>query len=90
MEDRFFAATHRVRTGAPIPGITDKIRLVYYALYKQATEGDCKTPKPGFLDWTGRSKWNAWKELEGTSRYDAMRRYTSRLDCDVPGWRQRM
>lgn len=87
LQNRFYAAVDRVRTGPPIADITNKTKLVYYALYKQATEGDCKIPRPGFLDWTGRAKWTAWKELEGTSRQDAMRRYVSRLDYDVPGWR---
>ena len=29
----------------------------FYALYKQATEGPCGAPKPGFWDVVGKAKW---------------------------------
>lgn len=87
LDNRFFAAVDRVRTGEPIPGITNEIKLTYYALYKQATHGDCNTPKPSLLSWAARAKWSAWKKLEGASRHDAMRWYINRLDRDVPNWR---
>jgi hypothetical protein len=32
------------------------IRLLF-SLYKQATEGDVKTKRPGMLDMLGRAKW---------------------------------
>lgn len=87
LEGMFDAAVQRVRTGEPIPDIANSTRLLYYALYKQATVGDCTTARPGMFDWKGRAKWDAWKELEGTSKHDAMRRYIQRLDYDVPTWR---
>jgi diazepam-binding inhibitor (GABA receptor modulator, acyl-CoA-binding protein) len=49
--------------------------LSLYALYKQATEGDVGTPKPGFGDMVGRAKWDAWNRLKGVSREDAQHRY---------------
>ena len=50
--------------------------LEMYALYKQATEGDCIGKAKGGLK--ERAKWKAWRQVSGTSQSDAMRRY-----CDV-------
>ncbi|TDQ43285.1 acyl-CoA-binding protein [Tepidicella xavieri] len=49
--------------------------LKLYALYKQATEGDNATTKPGFSDLVGRAKWDAWAALKGLSAEEAMQRY---------------
>lgn len=46
------------------PGNDTKLRL--YALYKQATEGDVSGKRPGFTDFVGRAKYDAWKGLAGT------------------------
>jgi len=54
--------------------------LKLYALYKQATEGDNATTKPGFSDLVGRAKWDAWTALKGTSADDAMQRYIDLVD----------
>jgi len=49
--------------------------LKLYGLFKQSTDGDNTTPKPGFSDLVGRAKWDAWTALKGTSQTDAMQRY---------------
>jgi len=49
--------------------------LKLYALYKQATEGDVNSAKPGFGDLVGRAKWDAWAALKGTGSDAAMQRY---------------
>ncbi len=49
--------------------------LQLYALYKQATEGDVTTEKPGFSDLVGRAKWDAWNKVQGLSREEAMQQY---------------
>ncbi len=54
--------------------------LKLYALYKQATEGDNGTTKPGFGDLVGRAKWDAWTAVKGTSADDAMQRYIDLID----------
>ena len=51
------------------------ILLKLYALYKQGSEGDVSGPKPGFFDFVGTAKYEAWAKLRGSSREDAMRRY---------------
>jgi acyl-CoA-binding protein len=49
--------------------------LKIYALYKQATEGDVETKRPGFTDMVGRAKWDAWNEMKGTDANEAMQSY---------------
>jgi len=49
--------------------------LKLYALYKQGSEGDVHGPQPGFFDFVGTAKYEAWAKLRGSSREDAMRRY---------------
>lgn len=50
-------------------------QLSMYSLFKQATEGDVSTPRPGMLDFTGRSKWDAWNKVKGMSKEDAEKEY---------------
>ncbi|WP_374661913.1 acyl-CoA-binding protein [Inhella sp.] len=54
--------------------------LKLYALYKQATEGDNETKKPGMMDMVGRAKWGAWDELKGTDSEDAMQQYIDLIE----------
>ncbi len=49
--------------------------LRLYALYKQGSEGDVSGPKPGFFDFVGTAKYEAWAKLKGTAQDDAMRKY---------------
>ncbi|XP_071541534.1 acyl-CoA-binding domain-containing protein 6 isoform X1 [Panulirus ornatus] len=63
----------------------DKL-LFFYARYKQANEGACNTPKPGFFDFKGRQKWEAWKNLGGMSKKDAMKEYVSAIADVDPDW----
>ena len=49
--------------------------LKLYALYKQGSEGDVSGPKPGFFDFVGTAKYEAWNKLAGTSQEDAMKKY---------------
>ncbi len=54
--------------------------LKIYALYKQATEGDNGTVKPGFSDLVGRAKWDAWSSLKGQPAEEAMQSYIDLID----------
>ena len=54
--------------------------LQIYALYKQATEGDVTSSRPGFTDFVARSKWDAWKKLEGKSANEAMTEYIDLIE----------
>lgn len=49
--------------------------LRLYALFKQGSEGDNQAPPPGFFDFVGTAKHEAWAKLHGMPRDEAMRRY---------------
>jgi acyl-CoA-binding protein len=49
--------------------------LQLYALYKQGSTGDVEGDKPGFFDFVGTAKYEAWEKLQGTSTEDARARY---------------
>lgn len=77
LQEQFDFATEQVRLlqgGANGP--TDDEKLNMYALYKQATVGDCnESEKPNMIRFEARAKWNAWSAKYGTSKKDAMREY---------------
>jgi acyl-CoA-binding protein len=49
--------------------------LKLYALYKQGSEGDVHGDAPGFFDFVGTAKYEAWAQLRGLSDDEAMQRY---------------
>ncbi len=49
--------------------------LKLYALYKQGSSGDVSGPKPGFFDFVGTAKYEAWAKLKGTQPAEAMQKY---------------
>lgn len=69
----FQSAVATVSELAEDPG--NEIKLQLYALYKQATEGDVSGKRPGFTNFVGRAKYDAWSELAGTSSEDAEAQY---------------
>ncbi len=48
--------------------MTDDELLQIYGLFKQGTEGDVHTNRPGILDQKGRAKWDAWEKNKGKSK----------------------
>ena len=73
LKKRFEKATKDVTKAKTDPGNDLKLRL--YANFKQATEGDVAGDKPGFTDFVGRAKYDAWGKLKGMSTDDAMTAY---------------
>ena len=57
---------------------TNEQLLDLYALFKQATEGDCEGRARGGLK--ERAKWKAWNAISGTSESEAMERYCGIVD----------
>ena len=49
--------------------------LSLYAHYKQATDGDVKGSRPGVFSIKERAKWDAWAELKGLGKDQAMEKY---------------
>ncbi len=51
--------------------------LKLYAYFKQATEGDASGERPGGFDFVRRAKFDAWNEIKGTSKDEAMKKYVA-------------
>jgi acyl-CoA-binding protein len=51
--------------------------LRIYALYKQSVAGDVHGNKPGFFDFIGTAKHEAWAKLSGMPREQAMQEYVA-------------
>ena len=73
LKQAFQQAAADVHALAERPDNETLLRL--YGLYKQGAEGDVKGPKPGFFDFVGSAKYEAWEKLQGTSSEQAMRKY---------------
>ncbi|XP_025191245.1 acyl-CoA-binding protein-like [Melanaphis sacchari] len=59
---------------------SDNHLLELYAYFKQATVGDINTAKPGFLDFKGKAKWEAWNSKKGISSDEAKTKYIEIVD----------
>ncbi|TFV97170.1 acyl-CoA-binding protein [Algoriphagus kandeliae] len=55
------------------PSNEDLLKL--YGLYKQATEGDNETERPGGFDFKAAAKYNAWLNFKGLSKEEAANQY---------------
>ena len=73
LKARFEQAAKDVQKLPERPDNDTLLRL--YALYKQGSEGDVSGPKPGFFDFVGTAKYEAWAKLAGTSSDEAMQKY---------------
>lgn len=69
----FEEAVEKSKTLAARP--SNDVLLQLYGLYKQATDGDVNTPRPGGFDFKSIAKWDAWKEQEGKSSEEARTAY---------------
>ncbi|KAG6335038.1 hypothetical protein ID866_4040 [Astraeus odoratus] len=65
------------KTGPIQTGYEEKLNM--YSLYKQATVGNVKPPRPGLLDMLGRAKWDAWTKVKDMDSYEAKWRYVDAL-----------
>ncbi len=73
LKTQFAQAAEDVKKLAERPDNDTLLKL--YALYKQGAEGDVSGPKPGFFDFVGTAKYEAWAKLKGTSADEAMKKY---------------
>ncbi len=53
--------------------------LALYAHFKQASEGDVEGKRPGFTDFKGRAKYDAWAKLKGMDKEKAMTGYIEKV-----------
>ncbi len=70
---QFQEAAEAVQQLASKPDNETLLRL--YALYKQATAGDVSGKRPGFTDFVGRAKYDAWAKLKGMGMDEAKQAY---------------
>ena len=73
LEAKFQQASDDVTKLSEAPDNLVKLKL--YALYKQGSTGDVTGDRPGMMDFVGRAKYDAWKELEGISQDDGKQQY---------------
>ena len=73
LKTRFEQAAKDVHSLAERPDNDTLLRL--YALYKQGAEGDVSGAKPGFFDFVGTAKYEAWAKLKGTAQDEAKQKY---------------
>jgi acyl-CoA-binding protein len=76
IDSQFQAATEAAKALPERPDNDTMLKL--YSHFKQATEGDVSGPKPGFFDFVGTAKYEAWEKLKGLSGDDAKKKY-----CDL-------
>ncbi|KNZ79197.1 Acyl-CoA-binding like protein [Termitomyces sp. J132] len=62
-------------------------KLTMYSLYKQATVGNVKTPRPGMWDMLGRAKWDAWAKHRDLDPLEAKWLYVDALLKAYPHFR---
>ena len=82
LQEQFERAAREVMDLSKRPDDQTLLRL--YGLYKQATEGNIKSKRPGFTDVKGRAKYDAWSRLRGKSERWAMQEYVN-LVQDLQG-----
>ena len=73
LKAQFDKAAAEVKSLSERPDNDTMLRL--YALYKQGSEGDVKGTRPGFMDFVGAAKYEAWEKLSGTPQDQAMKKY---------------
>ena len=73
LQAQFEQAAKDVHALAERPDNDTLLRL--YALFKQGSEGDVSGAKPGFFDFVGTAKYEAWAKLKGTAPEDAQKKY---------------
>ena len=78
LETRFAAAAQSAQSLPTKPDNATLLQL--YSLYKQATAGDVTGKRPGMTDFRGRTKYDAWAALQGTSKDKAMQSYIALVE----------
>lgn len=78
LDQQFEQASERVKSLDERPDNDTLLKL--YALYKQGAEGDVSGERPGFFDFVGVAKYEAWEKLKGTDQETARKRYVELVD----------
>lgn len=78
LKAKFEAAVATSKTLTKKP--SNDMLLKLYAHFKQATEGDVAGERPGFMDFVGGAKYDAWAKLKGTAADAAMEQYVKLIE----------
>ncbi|GFR10398.1 acyl-CoA-binding protein homolog [Trichonephila clavata] len=78
LSEKFDKAAEDVKNLKSKP--TDEELLELYALFKQATVGDCNTARPGMFDLKGKAKWDAWNGKKGMDQNEAKEAYITKVN----------
>jgi diazepam-binding inhibitor (GABA receptor modulator, acyl-CoA-binding protein) len=78
LTQQFESAVARSKELTRRPGNEELLQL--YALYKQATEGDINDDRPGGFDFKAIAKYDAWAEIKGKSKEQAMNDYIALVE----------
>lgn len=81
LKEEFEAAVKYVQSAEGDFKPSNDLKLEFYSLYKQATEGDVKGKRPSITAFIERAKWDAWNKLKGMSADDAMRTYIEKINA---------
>lgn len=73
LQEQFEQASVRVKALDERPDNDTMLKL--YALYKQGSEGDVSGDKPGFFDFVGVAKYEAWEKRKGMDQATAQQEY---------------
>lgn len=84
LEDRFNRACDYLPS--LVKKLDSSILLKFYALYKQATVGQCNIDKPAWYSMEAKSKYNAWNSLGTMAKTEAMSSYIELLNEVDKGW----
>ena len=78
LQQKFDSAVARSKEVTKRPSNEELLQM--YALYKQASEGDVSGERPGGFDFKAIAKYDAWAELKGKGKEQAMQEYISLVD----------
>ncbi len=78
LKEKFADAQKRVKTLPKAP--PNDVLLKLYAFFKQGNDGDVSGKRPGRLNIRGRFKYDAWANVKGMSKDDAMEKYVALVD----------
>ena len=77
-EKKFLEAVEFVNNSQSMD-IDNNTKLQFYALFKQATIGNCNIEAPYMIQIEKYAKWNAWNQLKNKDSNEAKIEYVSKL-----------
>ncbi|CAF2760528.1 unnamed protein product [Rotaria sp. Silwood2] len=81
LQEKFNAAVKAIQR-LPSDGSfqpSNEMKLTFYGLYKQATAGPCKEPRPSLFNYINRAKWDAWDRCRSMTKESAMTAYIDEI-----------